>query len=414
MSACSVEAVGGSWTRRAIEVIALVAFVAVVVGLAMALLRPPSSERLELVWVLTLPAAVAVAAVPLLRRWVMQRRSVAGAALAVGLCSLAIGAIGSTAASEAMFLTGHDFRLFLVMAVLSAGIALYVGSQLSRPLAADVRRLGSVATAGADGDLTVRTGVHRRDEVGATAAAVDRMIAQLAAAEADRERLAEARRDLLTGVGHDLRTPLAAMRSAVESLQDGVAPDPERYLSVLAAQIDTVSGLVEQLFVYARLEAGERPTDLSRVSVAELADEAAEALAPVADRRHVKIDLHADGAAFVHGSPSGLSRVLRNLLDNAVRHAPAESVVALAITTPPGHVDVRVVDHGAGFPAEFRARAFEPFTRADPARTADGQAGLGLAITKAIVDGHGGTITLGDGPGGDVRVRLPASTGSTT
>jgi len=403
----------GRW-RTAGEALALVTFVVAVVALAFALLRPARAERLELVWILALPAAVAVAAVPLLRRWVMQRRSVAGAALAVGLCSLAIGAIGSTAASNAMFLTAHDFRLFLVMAVLSAGIALYVGSQLSRPLAADVRRLGLVATAVADGDLTVRTGVQRRDEVGATAAAVDRMIAQLAAAEADRARLAAARQDLLTGVGHDLRTPLAAMRSAVESLQDGVAPDPERYLAVLAAQIDTVSGLVEQLFVYARLEAGEPATDLRRVSVAELADEAAEALAPVADRRHVKLDLHADSAAFVHGSPSGLSRVLRNLLDNAVRHAPPDSVVGLAVVEAPGHVEVRVTDGGAGFPAAFRDRAFEPFTRVDPARTADGQAGLGLAITKAIVDAHGGTVALGDGPGGDVRVRLPATLGSST
>jgi two-component system sensor histidine kinase BaeS len=364
------------------------------------------------VWILALPAVVAVAAVPVLRRWVTQRRSVAGAALAVGLCSLAIGAISSTAASNAMFLTGHDFRLFLVMAVLSAGIALLVGYQLSRPLADDVRRLGQVATAVADGDLTARTGIRRRDEVGATAAAVDRMVAQLAAAETERAQLTQARHDLLSGVGHDLRTPLAAMRSAVESLQDGLAPDPDRYLAVVANQIDTVSGLIDQLFLYARLESGDRPTDVSRVSISELADEAAEALAPLADQRHVKIDLQAESAAFVHGSPSGLSRVFRNLLDNAVRHAPADSVVRLAVSTPGDHVDVRVLDTGAGFPDDFKPRAFDPFTRADPARNADGSAGLGLAITKAIVDAHGGTITLGDGPGGDVRVRLPTSLGA--
>lgn len=389
-------------------------FVVAVVVVAFVLLRPHGGERLELVWILAAPAAVGAASIPVLQRWVARRRSVAGAALAVAFCSLAIGLISSTAASNAMFLTDHDFRLFLVMAVLSAGIALFVGAQLSRPLAGDVRRLGQIATAVADGDLGVRTGIGRRDEVGATAAAIDRMVAQLAATESERERLAAARQDLLSGVGHDLRTPLAAMRSAVESLQDGVAPDPARYLAVIAAQLDTVSALIDQLFVYARLEAGEPPADLGRVSVAELADDAAEALAPVADRRQVKIELHADDAAMVQGSPSALSRVFRNLLDNAVRHAPPDTVVRLTVVRAADRVEARVVDDGPGFPADFRARAFEPFTRADPARHADGSAGLGLAITKAIVDAHGGTIILGDGPGGDVRLRLPALLGSTS
>lgn len=394
--------------------VALVAFVVAVVVLAFALLRPAAGDRAELIWILAAPAAVAIAAVPLLRRWVTRRRSVGGASLAVGLCSLAIGAISSSAASNAMFLTAHDFRLFLVMVLLSAGIALFVGYQLSRPLAEDVRRLGQVATAVADGDLMARTGIDRRDEVGATALAVDRMVAQLAAADAERTQLARARHDLLSGVGHDLRTPLAAMRSAVESLQDGLAPDPDRYLAVLASQIETVSGLIDQLFVYARLEAGEPATDIGRVSVTELADDAAEALGPLADQRNVTVELDSDTAGFVDGSPSGLSRALRNLLDNALRHAPADGTVRLIVRAPHGHVDVRVLDTGAGFADDFKARAFEPFTRADPARSADGSAGLGLAITKAIVEAHGGVITLGDGPGGDVRVSLPTSSGSTS
>lgn len=390
---------------------ALAAFVVGVVAVAFALLRPGAGDRLELVWILIAPVLVAVAATPLLRRWVAQRRSVAGAALAVAACALAIGAIGSAAASNAMFLTDHDFRLFLVLALLSAGIALFVGIRLTQPLAADVRRLGQVATAVAGGDLSVRTGITRRDEVGATAVAVDRMVVRLADTDAERARLAAARQDLLSSVGHDLRTPLAAMRSAVESLQDGLAPDPDRYLALVGAQIDTLAELVDQLFEYARVESGGEPAPVERVSVAELADEAAEALEPSAVRRHVKLDVRADGPAVVVGSPSRLSRVLRNLLDNALRHTPPDGIVRVEVTTGARQIRVRVVDTGAGFPADFRARAFEPFTRADRARVADGSAGLGLAIAKSIVTAHHGTIELGEGPGGDVVVCLPAAPG---
>ena len=108
---------------------------------------------------------------------------------------------------------------------------------------------------------------------------------------------------------------------------------------------------------------------------------------------------------------SQLARVVRNLLDNAIRYAPDESVVLVQIHREDGVASLRVIDEGAGFPAEFRDRAFEPFTRADEARdTRTGTAGLGLSIAKGIVTAHQGTVGLGNGPGGVVEVTLPAQT----
>lgn len=389
--------------------IALTGYLVLVVVLAEFLLQPAPSERVELIAILAIPAVAAGAAVGPLRNWVAKRHRVGTAALAVGICSLTIAALASVVASNRMFVTSHDFRLFLVMTVLAGGIALLVGRELTRPLAADIRQLEKVATAVAAGDLTTRTGIARGDEVGATARAIDAMIDRLAEADASRRAVDRARQHLLSGVGHDLRTPLAALRSAVESLQDGVAPDPERYLSVAASQIDTISSLVDQLFHYARLEAGAPITDWSTVSITELADEAVEAITPLADRHQVKLTLDADGAATVMGSPSGLSRVLRNLLDNAVRHAP-EGIVNIAVQEGRDAIEIWVRDTGPGFPEEFREIAFEPFTRGDPARNADGSSGLGLAIVKAIVDAHHGEVWVGEGPGGDIGVRLPSRT----
>jgi HAMP domain-containing protein len=260
-----------------------------------------------------------------LRRWVSSRASVAGAALVVGLCSLALGAVTTSAASNAMFLSSHDYRLFLVVLVLSCGIALVVGSQLTRPLARDIARLGQVAEQVAAGDLTVRTGVRRKDEVGRTAVAVDAMVQSLQAAADERERLAAARQMLFTGIGHDLRTPLAAMRAAVESLQDGIAPDPDRYLGLVGNELSNVEALLDQLVEFARIESGQRTLARESVSVAELAHEAIEALAPVADRRAVQLGLRQSGPALITANSLDISRVMRNLVENAIRHAPSRA-----------------------------------------------------------------------------------------
>jgi two-component system sensor histidine kinase BaeS len=309
-----------------------------------------------------------------------------------------------------MFVSSHDYRLFLVVLLVSSGIALIVGSQLTRPLARDVHRLGQVASQVAAGDLSVRTGISPHAEVGATAAAIDAMIEALGRAQAERARQAEARQHLFTSIGHDLRTPLAAMRAALESIQDGIAADPRGSLTVLNSQLRAMDAMLDQLIELSRLESGHRTTALERVSLAELADECTEALAPLAESRGVRLRVEADGPGTVTGSPLELSRVVRNLVDNAVRHSPDQGVVRIQIGNGSEHVRMSVLDQGQGFPPSFRDRAFEPFERADPSRNArTGNAGLGLAICRAIVESHGGSIAIGDGPGGVVTAVLPAT-----
>ena len=385
----------------------LAAVVGVSAVVAAALLRPPADEWVTFAVVLGVPALVACASVPLLRRWVSGRSSVAAMSLAVGLCSLAVGMITSSSASRAMFISSHDYRLFLVLLVLACGIALVVGDQLVAPVARDIQRLGAVAEAVADGDLTQRTDIHRSDEVGRAAVAVDRMVARLADAQREREAVAGARQHLLSSVSHDLRTPLAAMRAAVESVRDGVADDPDRYLALVEHHLTTMEQLLDQLHQYARIESGQAARHREVVSLSELADETVETLTPIADRRGITLVATADGPAHASVNATEMSRVLRNLLDNAIRHSPAGGRVLLRVRDG-ASVVVSVTDEGPGFPDSFRPIAFEPFTRADEARGAGGSSGLGLAIAKALVEGHGGTIRLGTGPGGDVIIELPA------
>ena len=177
----------------------------------------------------------------------------------------------------------------------------------------------------------------------------------------------------------------------------------------MRSDIAALASLVDDLFVLAKLEAGDLEFELVGVDLAELADEAVEALAPTAHRREVTLRVAADGRVPALGSPEALGRVIRNLVDNAVRHAPAGSEVVVRVAGGDS-IEVEVHDEGPGFPEDFLERAFERFERADPSRArATGGAGLGLAIARGFVDAHGGKIWAERGPGGTVAFSLPTA-----
>ncbi len=253
----------------------------------------------------------------------------------------------------------------------------------------------------ADGDLGARTGVIRSDELGEAAAMFDKMVDRLDAIEQERAVM-------LSAISHDLRTPLAALRASVEAIRDGVAPDPDAYLSGMERQIQALASLVDDLQLHSRIVSGTIGMTRTHLDLTELADEAMETLRPLAESRRVALLLEADERVTVDADASQLARVIRNLLENAIRHAPDDSVVLVQVDSTSQLATLRVVDEGEGFPADFRERAFEPFTRADPARDLrTGTAGLGLSIARGIVTAHGGTIGIADGPGGVVELALP-------
>ena len=144
--------------------------------------------------------------------------------------------------------------------------------------------------------------------------------------------------------------------------------------------VEALSALVDDFFLLARIESGRFDLYPVAVDLTEIADEAVEALAPVAAASGVTLALAATARVRVQGNPTALGRVIRNLIDNAVRHAPSGSEVRVEVSAD-GRPSVTVVDEGPGFPAGFSAEAFERFTRADASRTrTTGGAGLGLAI----------------------------------
>lgn len=368
-------------------------------------MNPTAMERTRLGGIFVVLMGVAALGVVALSRWSKKTRSVRSTIIGVGMASFLIVAGTAIAAAQEMFFSAHDLQLLLV--VLGFGLIASFGFAfaVARPLTADLDRVTASAERVAAGEYRAHSFVARADEVGTLARAFDAMAGELEAADLRRQSDDTARREFLTAVGHDLRSPLGSLQAAIEALQDGVAPDPDRYLRSMERDVAALHRLVDDVFLLARLEAGAVELHLQPVDVTEIADEAIEVLRPTAQRLGINVELEAPGSITTATAPEALGRVMRNLIDNAIRHSSTSVVVSLQASRD---LRVRVSDDGAGFPPEFVDRAFESFTRADAARTRDGSGtGLGLAIAHRFVTALGGSIRAEPGPGGVVEFSLP-------
>ncbi len=390
---------------------------AVAAGLAVfeVTMAPGGRERLELGLVFAGVALAAGLAAVGLTRWTRRARSLRTTLALTSVVTAAVVAVTLVVASSRMFLSDHDLRLVLVVVMFGSLAAVVFGIDTSRVLADDLARMTAVADAVTRGEPGGRTGVERRDEVGRLATAIDEMSLALARAARERQRDEEARRHFFAAVGHDLRSPLTSLRAAVEAVSDGLARDPDRYLRSMVKDLGALEALVDDIFLLARIESGALTVETVPVDVAELADEAIDVLRSVAERDRVRLRLVTPGSVVVPAGPEAVGRVLRNLVDNAIRHAPADSEVVIEVRDEAG-ATVVVRDDGAGFDPAFLPAAFSPFTRDDPARVRDGSgSGLGLAIAHGFVTALGGEIWAEPGPGGVVGFRLPrASSPSST
>jgi signal transduction histidine kinase len=238
------------------------------------------------------------------------------------------------------------------------------------------------------------------DEVARLAATMNRMLDRLQGSQ-------ERQRRLVSDASHELRSPVAAIRQHAEVA--GQHPDAMRVDELAAATLaetDRLQGLVEDLLVLARLDEGDG-------SVAAEVDLDDIVLAEAARLRRMttfEIDASGVGAGRVHGGASALERVVRNLTENAARHARGR--IALGLVQADGHVILAVEDDGPGIAPADRERVLERFVRLDESRgRGTGGAGLGLAIVREVVASHGGEVTLGDSGLGGLRVgvRLPAA-----
>ena len=384
---------------------------AVLIGLVVfEISMQPTAEDRVLLGVIFVLVAVLAAALAFGLRWAGRRsHSIRRSVLIVGLAGLVIAAVTVGIAAQQMFLSTHDLNLLLVVLVFAVATTVAFAVSVSSDLTRDLEATAAAARRIQSGDLSARTGVARADEVGTVADTFDHMAADLEQRDAERRADEIARRHFLAAIGHDLRTPLASLRAAIEALEDGLAPDPRRYLQSMDRDVAVLSSLVDDLFLLSRLEEGSIEMKRDPLDVTEIADEAIEVLAPVASAADVRLELAADQRVAALGESEAVGRVLRNLLDNAIRFAPPGSDITVEVRDENG-ASVRVVDEGPGFAPSFVGEAFERFSRGDPSRErSTGGSGLGLAIAKGLTEALGGSIWAEPGPGGCVGFRLPST-----
>lgn len=224
-----------------------------------------------------------------------------------------------------------------------------------------------------------------------------------------RRDVEQARRQLVAAASHDLRTPLASLRLLVEAIDDGVVEgaERERYLGEIRTHVAVLSDLIDDLFELSRIEAGDIAWTMRRVELGELIGDTVAAMRAPAESKGVRLAAEIPAGGVVAAvNAEKVQRVLFNLIQNAIRHTPADGSVTVRARAAGGEVEVEVADDGEGVAASDRDRVFEAFYRGEESRGEDG-AGLGLAISRAIVEAHGGRIWIEEGtPGTRVRFTL--------
>ena len=270
------------------------------------------------------------------------------------------------------------------------------------------RALRPVATIRREVDAIGPAELHRRvaepatdDEVARLARTMNRMLARL-------ESSAIAQRRFVSDASHELRSPLASLRQNAElarSYPDRI--DAQELAATVLEEGGRLEDLVESLLLLTRLDETGRPRTREPVDLDDLVLADARRLR---DRGGVEVDTSGVGPGRVHGDARMLARALRNLTDNAARHARAN--VAVSVRDLGGVVELRVDDDGAGIPAGDRTRVFDRFVRLDEGRARDaGGSGLGLAIVAEVAAAHDGTVAVAESPSGGARfvLRLPSA-----
>ncbi|MBU1250492.1 MAG: HAMP domain-containing histidine kinase [Actinobacteria bacterium] len=315
------------------------------------------------------------------------------------IVAAAVGAVAGGIALTAggMYINDSDTMVALSVTAASGVVSLAMALLLTLALSRDARGLGRDARRLGAGD-TVEPARRVTAELDAVQGELVESSDRLAAARAASERAEAARRDLVARIAHDLLAPLASIRAIAETLEDGLSTEPERHAHQLGSHVTRLHALIGDLFELSRIDAGTLALAPETVSLTDLASDVVADFAPLAAQHDVILELAATDAVTAVVDAQAFSRALVNVVVNAIEHSPVGGVVTIAVDEHEGAGRVRVRDRGPGIAETDLPHVFEAGWRADAARTSPrlglaGGAGLGLAITRAILEAHGGSAS---------------------
>lgn len=307
--------------------------------------------------------------------------------------------------ADATFRT-NSYMAILAAAIIAVILASIIGFLISRKLSAPIGTITATARQIRNGDLSARTGLKGSDELGQLGETFDDMATSL-------EKDIKHERRLTSDVAHELRTPLMAMQATVEAMQDGVYPTDAEHLEVVAAEVRRLSRLVGAMLQLSRLENGKTPFRPEEADLVWLVKSLVTSQEQLFEDKGLQLrfaDETPIQTLIADVDPDLIRQAVVNLMSNAMRYTPSGGWVLVAITQDHADALISVSDTGIGIAKEDLPRTFSRFWRSDASREMEsGGLGVGLAVTKEIIDRHNGTITVESelGKGTTFTLRIP-------
>ncbi len=407
-----------------IYIFGILAATLVTLALIILIMNPPMGDLVSLAFLLGITGFVSAGVGFVSHRmgWWRQLPTI-NQALTIGyILAAGLTLLNVLLAARQMFINQHDLALGSLLLVFASGISVAFGYFISSSITGGIRELARGAESLSEGDFSTRVPEDGRDEVAQLAQAFNRMVMRLEEAKQAELALDSARRNLIAWASHDLRTPLASLRAMIDAMAEGVVEDPEtieRYLRQSQTEIARMSALIDNLFELAQIDAGHLELMIEPGSLSDLISDLLEGFSAQASARGISLtgSVSAD-VDPVWMAADKVSRVLDNLIVNALRHTEAQGRIEVRAELDNGSVYVEVSDTGSGIQAEDLPFIFDRFYRGEKSRSRGGYdrggAGLGLAIAKGIIEAHGGTIGAESQPGMGTRMwfQLPRAQAS--
>lgn len=302
--------------------------------------------------------------------------------------------------SSLMIFNTHYLPIVTTMMFFAGLTGISFGYFVSRAMTERLFKLSEAAGKLAQGDLGTRLDVIGNDEIAILTRSFNAMAHELQQVDEQKRMLEKTRRDLVAWVSHDLRTPMTSIRVMLEALSDGVVQDDEtrnRYMQTSLAEIEHLSRLIDDLFQLAQLDVGHMRLDFQMMSIGDLISDTLGGMMAKAQRKDIHLHGEVDDEIhLVKMAPDKIQRVLKNLVDNAIKYTPAgESVTIRACRRDPHTIQIDVHNTGVHIAPDVLPNLFESFYRGEHSRaTTDDErgTGLGLAIARGFVQAHGGKI----------------------